>query len=87
MDAHISRMGTANAAALFAALVPIPKTPGRRRPSANTRYVLNLMERERSCDAVSKATGLAIQDVWGRVKRWRPELLGPRYIKRSARRG
>lgn len=56
-----------------------------RKPSANTLHILGLMERERSCDAVSKITGNAIQDVWWRVKRWRPDLLGPRYIKRSAR--
>ncbi len=51
----------------------------------NTVKVLALMELERSCDAVAKQTGLAIQDVWGRVKRHRPDLLGARYVKRSAR--
>lgn len=56
-----------------------------RKPSANSRYILALMERERSCDAVAKITGHAIQHVWSCVKRWRPELLGQRYIKRSAR--
>lgn len=85
--AHISRCGHAQAAAMFAARIQWPKTPGQRRPGINTRYILILMERERSCDAVAKLTGRAIQDVWSRVKRWRPELLGQRYIKRSARRG
>jgi len=56
-----------------------------RKPSARTRTLLALMEKERSCDAVAKATGLAVSNVWDRVKRWRPELLGRRYIKRSAR--
>lgn len=50
-----------------------------------TKAVLELMEIERSCDAVAKLTELAIQDVYARVKRWRPDLLGPRYIRRSAR--
>lgn len=83
----IERTSHAQAIAMIAARVQWPKTPGKRRPSINTRYILILMERERSCDAVSKLTGHAIQDVWSRVKRWRPDLLGERYIKRSARRG
>lgn len=86
-DVHISRCGHAQAAAMLAARVQWPKVKGQRRPGINTRYILILMERERSCDAVSKLTGRAIQDLWTRVKRFRPDLLGERYIKRSARRG
>lgn len=51
----------------------------------NTAKVLALMEVERSVQAVANEMELTQQDVWWRVKRFAPHLLGPRYIKRSAR--
>lgn len=55
------------------------------KPGPTAQRLITLMERERSCDAVAKATGYTIQHVWAAMKRWRPDLIGPRYIKRANR--